>query len=138
MLLYFFIVLGIVSLGGIVAIAWRQLAYVRTHSLTDLSVSEEYLGELIQRRIDLFYERFSLFFKHFVHYSYLYFLLAIRRLVVIIRFLLTRVERKFSRLIDAVHGRGVLLGRGGPVSPFLTQIKDHKETAMAGWKGIEQ
>jgi hypothetical protein len=137
MLTYFFIGLGAISLGGIIAITWRQLAFVRTHSLTDLSVNEEYLSELFQRRIDLFYERFARFFKHFLHYSSLYFLLAIRRLVVISRFLLTRIERKFSRLIDSVHGRGVLL-RGGSVSPFLTKIKDHKEAALAGWKNNKQ
>lgn len=126
MLLYFFIVLGIVSLGGIVAITWRQLCYVRTHSLTDLAVEEEYLGEIFQRRLDLFYERFNLFFKHLVHYGYLYSLLTLRRLVVIGRYVLTRIERKFSRLIDSVHGRGVLLS-GGPVSPFLAQLKEPKQ-----------
>lgn len=127
MLLYFFIALGIVSSGGIIAITWRQLIYVRAHDLTELSVGEEYLGELIQRRIDLFYERFALFFKHLIHYSYLYFLLTVRRLVVISRFLLTRVERKFSRLIDSVHGRGIILGQGGPVSPFLARLKEPKQ-----------
>lgn len=127
MLFYFFIILTAISLGGIVAIVWRQLSYVRTHNLTDLAVEEEFLSDLIQRRIDLFHERFSLFFKHLVHYSSLYFLLAVRRLVVVSRFLLARVERKFSRLIDSVHGRNPLLGRAGPVSPFLARLKEPKQ-----------
>lgn len=124
MLFYFFIVLGAGAAMAIIAISWRQLAYVRTHELTELSPGEEFIGDILQRRIDIFYFSFSHFFASFVHYSYLYSLLALRRFIVIARFLLTRVERKFSRLIDSVHGRSISLHRGGPVSPFLVQLKN--------------
>lgn len=130
-MIYFFIGLGIVSLAGILAIIWRQLAFVRHHDLTAEAADEDFF-ELVRRKIDLFYYRFGFFFKTLAHYSYLYSLFTLRHLVVIVRFVLARVERKFSRLIDSVHGRGVVFHTGGPASPFLTQIKDHKEAALAG------
>lgn len=138
MLFYISIVLGALSAGVILAIGSKQLARVRQPDFDSSALAEINLGDVLQRKIDSLYARFALFFKRLLHLSYLYSLLALRRLVIIMRFILTRIERKFARLIDSVHGRGVLGShQAGPASPFLSQIKDHKETAMAGWKSGE-
>lgn len=134
MLFYFFIFVGVGSLTGLVVILGRQLSFVRVNKLTDLAQNEEDLEELFGRRIDSFYDYFALFFKRLAHAASLLILRVLHKMAMISRFLLTRIERKFSRLIDAVHGRTALLNRGAAASPFLAQIRDHKEAALANWK----
>jgi hypothetical protein len=45
--------------------------------------------------------------------------------VILVRYLWVRAERKSSRLIDSVRGKGVIHKKGA-VSLFLAQIKEQK------------
>lgn len=126
MIAIFFLVVAV----GAVAASWllvqSQVALVRRG---EVSVEQPLpLGELIRSTIDWIYFHCSLAVKQSIHYGYYYFLVTLRRLLVIIRFLLVRVERRCARLIDSVRGRGVLHKRGA-VSLFLSEIKEHKDSA---------
>lgn len=121
-IIFFIVFIG--ALAGIVILVYGQIRLVRSGQVVVTGVQP--LPELIRGRIDWAYFHFALAFKQLVHYSYFYFLLATRRVLVIVRFLLTRVERKCARLIDSVCGRGVLHKRGA-VSLFLAEIKRPKD-----------
>lgn len=131
MLWYIFSGTLLLSLLGAAFIFYRQLADVRAGRV-DCDDHLD-LGALFQRKIDEWYLIFAYVFHRGARLIYLYFLLGMRQLLLIFRYLLSRVERKFARLIDSVHGRGVVMERGA-VSNFLSQIKDHKETAIAKLK----
>ena len=119
---FLLVVIG-VSATSLLLLLRQQVALVRRGEVAP--VEPVSLPELVLRRIDWAYFHFALAFKQVVHYSYFYFLVTIRRVLVVVRFLLVRVERKCARLIDSVRGRGVLNKRGA-VSLFLSEIKPHK------------
>ncbi len=127
MILYFW--LGGIALAGLgmLGLLSAQISYLRRSEIVDRPAVS--LTQLAQARIDRWYFAFAFFFRQARHYSYLYTLIAIRRGLLIFRYLLTRVERRFARLIDSVRGRQ-LLHSGAPVSLFLAQIKDHKESVV--------
>ena len=129
MLSYFYLGMMAAALLGVLAMLGRQLVILRRHP-ERAALDPVSLGELGQRQLDRFYCGFAAFFAHARHYIYLYSLLAIRRALVLFRFILTRVEQYFSRLIESVHGKR-LLEHAGPGSLFLTQIKNHKDAALA-------
>lgn len=97
-----------------------QTAEQRDH----LAVSESEISPLahvLEARIAQFSRQFSFFFKQLGHYLYFYWLLVMRKLVVLARVILTLFERKFSLLIESVRGKGVI-GKRGAVSLFLSSL----------------
>ena|SRR3989344_465489 len=123
-MLYFFIGLIILTALGWVALLLERVAFVRHTGGENLPTVA--LGALLQKRIDRFYFAFARFFREWRHRLYLGFLVTTRRGLIIFRYLLTRVERRFGRLIEAVHGKH-LLEQNGPVSLFLSQLKEPKK-----------
>lgn len=119
---------ALLAMGGL--IGW-QIAGLRSGRIVAFGNGD--LRDSLQIRLDRFYFGFLLFFRHLVHHAYFYTLLILRRLTIIGRYLLVRVEKKFSRLIDSVRGKGVIRKRGS-VSFFLQQIKDHKDDAVTRLK----
>ena len=125
MILIIFISLTILLLLSMAVLGYWQWRQLKQGKIVLVSQAEIALGDLLQKKIDQWYHGFSFFFKQLGHFSYFYFLLALRRLVIITRFLLVKIERKFSRWIDSVRGRGVIHQKG-TVSLFLTQIRQSK------------
>ena len=103
----------------------RQLKLVRAEAVVVNPATGMSLGDIIQCKIDTVYHDFSFFFHQLTHFVVFYSLLASRRVVIILRYLLVRVERRFSRLIDAIRGKGVI-HKKGVVSLFLTKIEESK------------
>jgi hypothetical protein len=123
-LLILLVLLATIAVIGLILFS-RQLKIVRTGEVEIASVTEMSLGDVLQCKIDKFYHSFGFFFHQLAHFAAFYLLLALRRLMIIFRYLLFRAEKKFSRLIDIVHGKGVIHKKGA-VSVFLTQIKESK------------
>ena len=67
--------------------------------------------------------------RYAVRHTSIKLLIALRSVVSFGRALLFHIEQRFSRLIDAVRGRGPTPGdrHRGSVSFFLEQIKDYKD-----------
>ncbi len=125
MLLTILIVLALAVTLAMVATGLWQLRLVRLGRIPLSAYRKVELAELLQYKIDQWYHGFGFFFKQVVHLGYFYLLLAIRRVVIMVRYLLVRAERKSSRLIDSVRGKGVIHKKGA-VSLFLAQIKEQK------------
>jgi len=117
------LLLAIVVIG--LALFRQQLKLVRAGELVVTKTAEISLADILQCKTDKFYHSFGSFFHQLAHFSIFYSLLASRRLVVMSHQILVRVEGRFSRLIDMVHGKGIIHKKGA-VSLFLTQIKESK------------
>ncbi|MEK7622196.1 MAG: hypothetical protein AAB415_03375 [Patescibacteria group bacterium] len=67
--------------------------------------------------------------RRLVKFFSIHFLVAVHALVSLGHVILTRIEKRFALLIDAVRGRGQTPSdrHRGSVSFFLEQIKDYKE-----------
>ena len=67
--------------------------------------------------------------RRLIRYISIRLLVALRAFAALGRTILTRIEQRFSLLIDTVRGRGQTPDhhRRGSVSFFLEQIKDYKE-----------
>ena len=67
--------------------------------------------------------------RYIIKYLSIRFLVALHTLASLGRLVLTRIEKRFARLIDAVRGRGQTPGdrHRGSTSFFLEQIKDYKD-----------
>lgn len=88
------------------------------------------LTSIFETRINHFSHQFSFFFKQLGHYIYFYWLLVMRKLVIISRVILTLFERKFSHLIESVRGKGVI-GKRGSVSLFLSSLSGSETSLRA-------
>ena len=128
MFLIIFLIVGASALGSIALILYQQMRLVREGAVVVDEVLP--LRRLIQNRIDWAYFHFALSFKQLIHYGYYYFLVSTRFTLMLTRYFLVRVERRCARVIDSIHGRGVLHKRGA-VSLFLAEIKRPKETSVA-------
>lgn len=113
------IILLVVALAGVVWLVWRQRRLVGMENL--LTGDYPSLRSIIEDKISYFYTSFAFFFKQLGHYSYFYTLLSMRCLVIWFKVLSILAEKRFSRLIDAVHGKGMADKRGA-VSLFLSDI----------------
>lgn len=113
------VILLALALAGAGVLVWKQEKLLQDGTL----VAEDYpeLTSIVQEKINSFYYGFALFFKRLGHYIYFYTLLVMRRLVIWSRIVSIMAEKRFSRLIDSVHGKGVVDKRGA-VSLFLADI----------------
>ncbi len=118
----FNILIIIATLSGlsVVIIFARQFSFVRRGEVSALKTQS--LGELIQQRVDNFYHQFSYFFRQLLHYLYFYSLVIGRFLIMSFRFLLIRVERKFSYLIETTRRNKHINRQKGQVSFFLSRL----------------
>ncbi len=123
MLTIIFGTLGGLAILEIVALCWWQWRAIRTGQITEYDFYPE---REWQTKIDHWYYQFSSFFRQTGHYLSFYGLVFIRQLIIMTRALLALVEGRFSRLIDAVRGRGVIHKRGA-ASLWLLEVKNHKQ-----------
>lgn len=123
MMIIIFSGLGAIAILEIGALFWWQWRAVRSGRVEDYAFYPERDWQI---KIDRWYRQFGSFFLQLGHYFYFYALVFVRHLIVMARSLLAFIERRFSRLIDAVRGRGVIHKRGA-ASLWLLKIKNHKQ-----------
>ena len=101
-----------------------QMKLVRRGEVT-VSVTPA-LVSIFSHRVNRFYHGFGFFFKHLGHHGYFFSLLVMRRLVIVSKYILMRIEQRFSHLIESVRGKGVISKRGS-VSLFLTALASQEQ-----------
>lgn len=116
------IMLVIALLGGAALVAY-QLGRISAGKVDGLAHPEIWVT--LQDKIDRFHDLSRLFFKHLAHHLYFYFLVILRWFTRVFKIISTLAERKFSRLIESVHGKGVVSKRGA-ASLFLTDLSGKK------------
>ena len=119
-----FSIITILAAGAITLPLWRQWRIVRRTPEVVTSNESDFVAAL-ERRLDQFYLDFAYFFSHLGHYLYYYTLVLMRHLLGWSRYLIYKIEKRFSRLIDSVRGRGVINHKGS-VSLFLAKLKINK------------
>lgn len=119
--------LAAVSLLELLAVVWWQWRRVNLGKVAEYNFQPEARW---QTTIDRRYWQFNSFFKRSGHYLYFYSLVLIRRLIILTRSVLALTEKRFSRLIEAVSGRGVINKRD-TASLWLLEVKNHKERLNA-------
>ncbi len=113
------VILLALALAGALVLVRKQQKLLRDGVLLIENYPE--LTSIVQEKINSFYYGFAFFFKQLGHYIYFYALVVMRRLVIWSRVVSILAEKRFSRLIDSVHGKGVVDKRGA-VSLFLADI----------------
>lgn len=113
--LYALVISGL-GLAGMLYWQWSQ---------RDEAVATRRLAWL-DRQLESAYHRFSEFFIAASHSLVVVSLLTGRRLAVAAKFIAIRFEHKFSRLINAVRGQGMITKKGS-VSLFLTRLTEERQ-----------
>lgn len=112
------IILLAIAVAGLVSLVRRELREIDLEHFDSTHLS---LQAVLQDKINHFYTGFSFFFKQLGHYAYFFSLIIMRRLMIWSKALSIMAEKRFSHLIDSVHGKGVMDKRGA-VSLFLSNI----------------
>ncbi len=118
-----FFIITVVAAGVVAIMFGRQWRHLSAGRITVSSEGD--FSAVIQSRLDRFYFGFADFFTQLGHQLYYWTLLGLRHLAIWFKILLHKTEKKFSRLIDSVRGKGVL-NKKGSVSLFLAQLKQNK------------
>ena len=124
MTIIFFVILAAVSLLGMILII---LASGR--GADHLSSSDRSVSQFLESSISITAYGSIALVRRTIRYFFIRFLIIARAFTSFGRAILTRVEKRFSLLIDAIRGRGQAPNsrQRGSVSFFLEQIKDYKE-----------
>jgi hypothetical protein len=88
------------------------------------------LFSFLQEKIDWMAVLFVLIFREGLKFVSLHTLLSIKKGVSHLKVASIKVEKRFSRVIDLVHGKGAV-SKKGAVSFFLREIKDHNDKVKA-------
>jgi hypothetical protein len=107
---------------ALIFIFWRVF-YLRHQPAPTQTAS---IYSVIGPRIDTFAFYLVFFFKEIIRHIYLIILLMTRKIISILKFTSIRLERRFSKVINSVRGRGNLDNRGS-ASLFLQEIKEHQD-----------
>lgn len=122
-ILFYLIALGFIF--------WRVF-YLRHQSSPPIPTNSVY--SIIEPQIDTFAFYLVFFFKEIIRHIYLFILLIARKFTSVLKFTSIRLERRFSKIINSVRGRGNLDNRGS-ASLFLREIKEYQDKIRGDFKG---
>ena len=122
-----FIVSIILIVGS--TLAMFGLIIIEGQRSNNLSVASRSTSEVLEPVITTTAYSLVTAVRYIVKYSSIRFLVALHTMASFGRAVLTRIEKRFALLIDAVRGRGQTPSdrHRGSVSFFLEQIKDYKD-----------
>lgn len=118
------ILISVLSLIIISMMIGMRLTAIRGGRITILE--QPALFSFLQEKIDWLAVIFVLICRDSLKFIFLHLLLFLRKIVFYLKVGAIRVEKRFVRVIDLVHGKGAVEKKGA-VSFFLREIKDHKE-----------
>ena len=118
------ILISVLSLIVISMMIGMRLTAIRGGRITILE--QPTLFSSLQEKIDWLAVIFVLICRDSLKFIFLHTLLLLRKVVFYLKVGAIRVEKRFVRVIDLVHGKGAV-NKKGAVSFFLREIKDHKE-----------
>jgi len=122
-----FIISIILIVGS--TLAMFGLIIIEGQRSNNLSVASRSTSEVLEPVITTTAYSLVTAVRYIVKYSSIRFLVALHTMASFGRAVLTRIEKRFALLIDAVRGRGQTPSdrHRGSVSFFLEQIKDYKD-----------
>ncbi|MEK7477963.1 MAG: hypothetical protein AAB645_01175 [Patescibacteria group bacterium] len=119
----------LIWIAAISFIALTIMVMIRIAALRNgqaIIVEQSDLHLVVQTKIDDLAVLFVLICREMSKFLSLYVLVFLQRLVSLLKVEIIRVEKKFSRIIDAIKGKGET-SKKGAVSFFLREIQDHKD-----------
>src|SRR3989344_3887849 len=122
-----FIISIILIVGS--TLAMFGLIIIEGQRSNNLSVASRSTSEVLEPVITTTAYSLVTAVRYIVKYSSIRFLVALHTMASFGRAVLTRIEKRFALLIDAVRGRGQTPSdrHRGAVSFFLEQLKDYKD-----------
>lgn len=101
-----------------------RLTAIRGGKITVIEQST--LFSVLQQKIDWVAIVFVLICRDALKYISLHTLMSLKKGASYLKIASIKVEKRFSRVIDMVHGKGAV-SKKGAVSFFLREIKDHND-----------
>lgn len=115
------------SFVAMISMVSLRVVAIRNGKVTELD--QPSIHSVVQPKVDFTAFFFVVLCRDIFKYLSLHFLLFIHRTLSLLKLYTIKVEKRFSRIIDAVHGKGVE-GKRGSVSIFLHDLQVHKEKAL--------
>lgn len=119
----FLIWLTALSLISVAVVILTRVYAIRSGKV--FAVGHTSLQSLVQSRIDYVAYAFVVLCKEAAKLVSLYILLGVRRVLSLIKIGVIRIEKKFSKVTDLIHGKGVI-SKKGSVSMFLLKIAERE------------
>lgn len=127
MLISFFII-GSVMAASFLAMAVLIFSENRRSSAANLPFQSQSAGNIVEPLVSSTAYGLIDLTRQIIKHLSIHFLVALHSLATFARHILTRIEKRFALLIDAVRGHShTPTDRRGSVSFFLEQIKDYKD-----------
>lgn len=116
--------ISVLSLVVISIVVGTRLTAIRDGKITVIEQST--LFSILQEKIDWFAVVFVLSCRDLLKFVSLKTLMFLKRGASYLKVFSIKFEKRFSRVIDMVHGKGAV-SKKGAVSFFLREIKDHND-----------
>jgi len=113
------------SLAIVLTMVSLRLTAIRSGRVVVLNQSPLFFS-IVQKKIDWLAVVFVLLFREGLKFIVLKVLFFLKKIALYVRNESIKVEKKFSHIIDLVHGKGSI-NKKGAVSFFLREIKDHND-----------
>ncbi len=124
---YILIGLSFLSLAGLVGLLGWKIKANRENNIDHTQLDDYGITHLV---VDYIAFKIVHFCKQTINKVYLFLLFFTRNVLSVIRFVVFKIEKKFSSVAELAKERKAV-HKEGPVSFFLQEIKEHKENAMA-------
>ena len=128
--MWFFASLTLLSAAAVAGIIWSQIVALRQGRVNPPPASPS-VAEQLDWQIDRFCSSVLAFLKFLAHQFSFYLLVLLQRLLIVLRLFLLWLEKKFSRWIELIRGRGTL-GQKGSVSYFLLALGKRRREEKEG------
>lgn len=119
------ILVAFFSLAIVLMMVSLRLSAIRSGRVIVLSQSPLFFS-ILQKKIDWLAVVFVLLFREGLKFVFLKILFFLKKIALSVRNGSIKIEKRFSHIIDLVHGKGST-NKKGAVSFFLREIKDHND-----------
>ena len=123
-MLWVFAIISLVAAGAVVGLLAWQIRRRRLKGVI-VPIDTPNLAAILGPKFDRFYFVLGRFGRTFLRELSIYSLIAIHQLLLLSRSAFFRLERRFSRLVDAVKGKRFIRKRG-LTSSYLMNLKKEK------------
>jgi len=131
---YILIGLSFLSLAGLVWLLGQKIRENRKNNIDHTQLDDYGVTHLV---IDYVAFKIVHFCKETLSKIYLFSLFFTRNILSVVRYVVFRVEKKFSSVAESAKEKKAI-HKEGPVSFFLQEIKEHKENVMAEIKSAAE
>lgn len=123
-MLWFFAIVTLMAAAAAALLLGQQIKMIRANG-SAAPLEPPRLIEFFGAKFDGFYFAAARFARGLLHELYIFSLVTIHLLLVLFKLGLSRLEHRFSRLVNAVKGRSFIRKKGA-ISVFLMNLKKEK------------